>query len=248
MPPTTETPIPPTPVTLPDHPTSTLRTGFFMLRPGQPGALYFNELNVSEFLRRWNIECEDAGLTGPQKCQRIGDYCSPELKEVVELLPRYDDKDWAVLEKELKNMYWQYDEQRDTIATLVRNAPNLKLNVFLLKYIAMSAILVRKNALSSLDCVGYLLDDLSVELRRKILEFCAKKSWRLSTHDSGTSDPNYDKLKEFVLQKAVAAQKEVAYSGERSTRQESSILTASVAVEIKANVPTPTPTSAPPPI
>jgi hypothetical protein len=129
-----------------------------------------------------------------------------------------------------------------TLNKLVRNAPNLKLNVFLLKYTAMSAILVRKNALSPLDRVGYLLDGLSVELRRKVLEFCAKKSWRLSTHDSGTSDPNYDELKEFVLQKAVAAQKEVAYSGERSTRQESSIPTASVAVEIKANVPTPTPT------
>jgi hypothetical protein len=243
MPPTTATDVEtPIPVTLSSPPTSTPpRSGYFMLRPGQPGALSFNEVNVSEFLRRWNIECEDAGLTGPQKCQRVGDYCSPEVKEVVELLPGYDEKDWAVLEKELKNMYWQYDEERDTMATLnklVKNAPNLKLNVFLLKYTAMSDILVKKNALSPLDRVGYLLDGLSVELRRKVLEFCAKKSWRLSTHDSGTTDPNYDQLKEFVLQKAVAAQKEVVYSGERSTRQESSIPTASVAVEIKANVPT----------
>ena len=110
MPPTTttdvETPIPVTPRSLL---ASTPRYGLFMLRPGQPGALYFNEYDVSEFLRRWNIEYEDASLTGPQKCQRIRDYCSPEVKEVVELLPGYDDMNWAVLEKELKNMYWHYD-------------------------------------------------------------------------------------------------------------------------------------------
>jgi hypothetical protein len=145
---------------------------------------------------------------------------------------------WAVLEKELKNMYWQYDRQRDTMATLnklVKNASNLKLHIFLLKY--TSAILVRKNALSPLDCVRYLLDGLSVELRRKVLEFCAKKSWRLSTHDSGTTDPNYDELKEFVLQKAMAAQKEVVYSSERSARDEPFTSTASVTVEVKSNAP-----------
>ena len=91
MPPITETPIP---VTLSEPPINTTpRTSFFMLRPRQPSALYFNEVNISEFLRRWNIECEDASLTRPQKCQRIGDYCSLEVKEVVELLPGYDDKD-----------------------------------------------------------------------------------------------------------------------------------------------------------
>jgi len=30
-----------------------------MPRPGQPGAPFFDDTNVTEFLRRWNIECED---------------------------------------------------------------------------------------------------------------------------------------------------------------------------------------------
>ena len=30
-----------------------------MPRPGQPGALHFDNMNISEFLRRWNNECED---------------------------------------------------------------------------------------------------------------------------------------------------------------------------------------------
>jgi hypothetical protein len=52
---------------------------------------------------------------------------------------------------------------------LFRAAPNLDLNVFLLKYTAISGTLISKGAFSSLDRVGDLLDGLSVELRRKSL-------------------------------------------------------------------------------
>jgi hypothetical protein len=52
---------------------------------------------------------------------------------------------------------------------LFRAAPNLDLNVFLLKYTAISATLISKGGLSPLDGVGHLLDGLPVELRRQIL-------------------------------------------------------------------------------
>jgi hypothetical protein len=42
-----------------------LRTVGVMPRPGQPGALHFDTADVSEFLRRWNLECEDFGLSDP---------------------------------------------------------------------------------------------------------------------------------------------------------------------------------------
>jgi hypothetical protein len=53
--------------------------------------------------------------------------------------------------------------------------------------------------LSPLDRIDRLLDDLSVELRRRVLKFYAKKSWRLSAHDTGINDPIFDELKEFIL-------------------------------------------------
>ena len=60
-----------------------------MPHPGQPGALHFDNMNVSEFLCRWNIECEDFGLTDPQKCTRLPDYCTSETKDTIELLSGY---------------------------------------------------------------------------------------------------------------------------------------------------------------
>ena len=39
-----------------------------MPRPGQPGLPFFEDTNVTKFLRCWNIECEDFGLSVAQKC------------------------------------------------------------------------------------------------------------------------------------------------------------------------------------
>jgi hypothetical protein len=67
MPPATTTDVE-TPVPIAQtNPPMAARFGAVMPRPGQPGALYFDKFNISEFLPRWNIECEDFDLTGPPK-------------------------------------------------------------------------------------------------------------------------------------------------------------------------------------
>jgi hypothetical protein len=48
-------------------------------------------------------------------------------------------------------------------------------------------------------------------LRKRVLKFCMKKSWRLSAQDMKTVDPNFDELKEFVLTEAQVAQKQSVY-------------------------------------
>src|SRR5204862_1385227 len=77
------------------------------------------------------------------------------------------------------------------------------------------------------DRVGRLLDGLHSDLRSRVLKFCAKKSWRLSSHDTGTEEPNFEELKEpnfeelkrFVLLEAKAAQKQTVYNNERAIRE-----------------------------
>ena len=72
---------------------------------GQLGALYFDNMNVIEFFRHWNIECEDFDLINTQRCIRISDYCIPETKDVIELLNRYKTNDWAKLQSKLKGLF-----------------------------------------------------------------------------------------------------------------------------------------------
>ena len=82
-----------------------------MVRAGQQGALYFDKANITDFLRRWNIECDDYNINDKRKCARIIDYCSPQTQEVIEVLDGYIESNWDKLQTELKDLFWQYDRQ-----------------------------------------------------------------------------------------------------------------------------------------
>ena len=199
-----------------------LMYGPVMPHPGQPGAVYFDNTDITEFLYRWNIECEDFGLTDAQKCVRIPDYCTPETKDVIELLDEYKTNDWTKLRSELKGLFWQHDKPKDTTASLnklIHDAQGMDLNVFILKYASISQAFIDKGALSPLDRVSRLLDGLDSRLREKVLDYCMKKDWRLSSHDTGTEEPDFDDLKQFIIGKAQLAQKQIVYDKERAIRE-----------------------------
>ena len=68
-----------------------------MPRPGKPGAMQFDGHNITEFLKEWNIECEDFDLTEAQRCTHFPNYCTLEIKETIKLLPGYIAMDWTTL-------------------------------------------------------------------------------------------------------------------------------------------------------
>ncbi len=134
--------------------------------------------------------------------------------------------DWTLLQANLKETYWQHDKPKDTheaLIRLVKEAPSMDLNVYIIKFIAITDSLIAKHALSDLDRVGCLLDGLQPDLRSHVLTFCAKKSWRLSAHDTGTQEPDFGELKEFVLPEAKPAQKQTVYNSERAIREGSDL-------------------------
>ena len=81
--------------------------------------------------------------------------------------------------------------------------------------------MVTAHALSPLDRVARLLDGLSDDLRRKVIRQCTKQGWKLSTHDTGTKDPEYDQIAEFILTEARTNQTMAVYDNERSIRERS---------------------------
>ena len=192
-----------------------------MARPNSPEALSFDGIDVSDFIYRWNNECDDCGLSNSQKCSRLPDYCTPDIKKAVKLLDGHKSGNWEILQQELKDLFWQDDQETDTIATLnqlVRDASRLHLNVFILQYTSISDALVKRGALSNLDRVNRLLDGLSEDLRGKVLDFCAKKEWRLSSRGSGTREPEFETIKTYILTKAKAIQNQTFYNSERAAR------------------------------
>src|SRR5437762_8092564 len=138
-----------------------------MPRPGQLGSMLFDSNNITDFLEDWNIECEDYGLTDAQKCVRFPNYCTPAIKDLAKLLPGYGIHDWTALQANLKETYWQHDKPKDThedLIKLVKEAPTMDLNVYIIKFTAITDSLISKHALSDLDRIGRLLDGLHPDL------------------------------------------------------------------------------------
>ena len=178
-----------------------------MPRPGQPGALYFDGKNTSKFLKEWDMECDEYGLSAAQRCRKLPRYCKQDIGDVVEYMKGFLNEDWPALQEEMKKHFWQTDAPKDTVAALTKligDAKSNRINIdsYVLKYDAISESLVRKNAMSKFDRTVRLLDGLSGELQAKVFEVCSEKNWRMLEHDVETEEPDFEELKKVVLDKA----------------------------------------------
>jgi hypothetical protein len=190
-----------------------------MPRPSQPGSIRFDGTDITEFLDDWDLKCD---LSDAQKCTHLPNYCTPAIKDLVKLLPGYLASDSTALQASLKETYWQHDKPKNTheaLIKLIKEVLRVDLNVYIIKFTAITDSFISKRALSCLDSVGRLLDGLQSDLRFRDLKFCVKNSWRLSSNDTGTGEPDFGEFKEFVLTESKAAQKQAVYNTEQSIHE-----------------------------
>ena len=178
-----------------------------MPRPGQPGALSFDGKGISDFLKDWNNECDEYGLSGTQKCKKLPRYCDKEIGEAIEKLQGYIDGDWKLFQKELKKLFWQTDPPKDTATALFKlindaRTGKISVDMYVLRYTNVTDSLVKKNAMSKFDRNVRLLEGLSEEIQSKVFEYCSEKRWRMLEHDVETTEPEFEEVREVVLEKA----------------------------------------------
>ena len=193
-----------------------------ILRPNEPGAPHFNGEDVSEFVDEWGFFCDDYGCSNQLKCSRLPSYCDKDIGDNIKLLDGFATENWVTFCSSLKDLYWQHDKPKNTTAELnklIKDSSTLDLNIYILKYASITETLVAKGALSTLDRVNRLMDGLPEDLRKRVLKFCTKKSWRLSAQDTGTVEPVFEELRKFVVEEAQTRQKETVYDKERRIRE-----------------------------
>jgi hypothetical protein len=99
---------------------------------------------------------------------------------------------------------------------LIDDGPPLGLNVYVVKYSSISQALVINGEMSSMRRCRKFLESLSGKLRDKAFEFCATKDWKLSPQDTDANIPNFEELKPFILDKALAEKKRMVFNKERT--------------------------------
>src|SRR5438552_10459227 len=207
--------MPATPITI--HPIVGI-----MPRPRQPGALRFDGTGISDFLKDWELECEEYRLTDAQKCKKLPRYCGKDIGEAIQKLDGYDKGDWGVFQRELKRLFWQIDPPKDTAAALFKligdaKAGKMSVDMYVLKYTTITDALIRKNAMSKFDRAVRLLEGLSDEIQSKVFEYCSEQGWRMLEHDVETAEPVFEDVKKVVLEKAKMFERRKLFVGGRLT-------------------------------
>ena len=190
-----------------------------MPRPGQPGAMLFEKANITEFLRRWNIECDTFGLSADERCVNLPLYCVPEIQEIVEVLGGHVVRDWPLLQKELKALFSQYDKKKVTLSALteiVRSGASSKidLNIYVIRFAAMSEVLKGKGLLTDGERVRRFAEGLPRAERRRLMDFCLTKGWSLTMESEDATAPEFDEIKSFVLRRALLDQEMMSFEND----------------------------------
>lgn len=178
-----------------------------MPRPSQPGALCFDGMGVTDFLKEWNIECEEYGLTDVQKCKKLPRYCNKEIGDTIEKLKGYIDGDWELFQRELKHLFWRTDPPKDTTTVLFKlideaRAGKMNVDMYVLQYTSITNVLVKKGVMSTFDRNVRLLDGLSEDVQTKVFEYGSKQGWRMLEYDIMIEEPEFEEVKGVVLEKA----------------------------------------------
>lgn len=161
-----------------------------------------------EFLENWNLECDDYGYSGEQKCTRLHFIAEKPFARLLRI---------SLVIPLITGLLFRWNLTALYQIVLDTQAGMIDLNVYVLRYSSISEALVQQDALSTLDRVNRLLSGLSDEHRRKVLNFCVKKKWRLSAQNIDKAEHNYRELKAFILTEGETTQMLSAYDKEKTT-------------------------------
>ena len=77
--------------------------------PGQPGALYFDGQNVTEFLERFEEQCQEHNVDRADRFRKLPRYCETLIGNFVKTINAWIDQDWEDLVSTMKKEYEMND-------------------------------------------------------------------------------------------------------------------------------------------
>src|SRR5579859_5824121 len=200
--------------TMPFTPLAPVVYHFRMPRPGEAGALFFDKMNVSEFLKRWEEECEEVGYTDAQKCVKLPAYCAEDTRIAIRNLRGYEAKNWVMMCGEMKDLFQAHDRPlytKEYLNELVGKGQGSDLKLFIATFQAVSNDLVKREVISKRQQVLEFVAGLGSHLRRKAFDFAAQNDWKLTEDDIGSKEPSYQELQDHILDKAKSDQKNAVF-------------------------------------
>ena len=83
--------------------------------------------------------------------------------------------------------------------------------MFVLKFMAITNVLVTNGVMSAADRVMRLLEGLDEGMRIKVIKLCTQKGWKITDEDSGEC-PKFDEIKKFLDDEAKTNERFAVYA------------------------------------
>ncbi|MGI4816393.1 MAG: hypothetical protein ACRYE7_00135, partial [Janthinobacterium lividum] len=149
-----------------------------MPHPGTPGAPRFDGANISEFLGRYNDQCEDAGLTEAERLRRLPRYCGSIIGQYIKNLPEFTQS-WGALERVLLVQYRRADSKQRInslpfLETFKNKPRDEKSDVrqYIWQFTTISGTLVRNGEIPEFTQTQWFLEGLPERIRGKVVKRC----------------------------------------------------------------------------
>ena len=84
----------------------------------QLGPLFFDIIDTTHILRRWNYGFRDFGLADVHKGRRIRGYVNRRMRGFITLISKYEARDLARAQTKLRCHFQQHNTQKDTTPAL----------------------------------------------------------------------------------------------------------------------------------
>ena len=144
--------------------------------PGAPGAPYFSGSNVTEFLHRFKLMCEDYQVADKGMFEKLPWYCEKTIGDYVKSLPEWIAGDGAALFKTMRKDYQKYDidqqvNSRKFLETFKSKARTEKddLKQYCRQFHTVSHTLVERGQLETYTRAMWFIQGLPQRLREKVV-------------------------------------------------------------------------------
>lgn len=137
---------------------------------------FFTGANITEFLERYEAQCEDYGIQGNAKLAKLPQFCEITVGMYIRTILEWREKDWEGLKKVLLEEYRQTDSYQQMMTLGFLNALQEKgctdgttVRVYCRQYDHVSSTLLKKGVLSPYSQSVGFLKGLPKAIRDKVV-------------------------------------------------------------------------------
>ena len=145
-----------------------------LLSAGFSGALYFNDTNVTDFLKTWKTQCQNHDLSEKSMIQCSLFYCNDLIVKHIKSLSEFEPHNWEKLKEQLCKDYLQQNLKQQYyswvyLSQYKQMISKKNLHIYCIQFWAIASWLIKKKKLNEYTACLWFLEELSEKRQAKIV-------------------------------------------------------------------------------